>query len=179
MKPLKIVKNIIIGILVVVFFAFATTMTILLLNFNKYGVTQINKTSVVLMRDDISSKNFKKGDLVLVEGKSLENIKVGDEIFAYKVDKSGAVSIDLGIVDKVYTKEQAISFKNGSTYAMEFIIGKATKSYSNLGTYLSIIESKWGFLFLILVPSFLILIYELYALIVEIKYGKEESPSKA
>ena len=35
-------------------------------------------------------------------------------------------------------------------------------------------ESKWGFLFIVLVPCFLIFIYEVYALIIEIKYGAEE-----
>jgi hypothetical protein len=175
MKIVKIIKKIIIWVLAIAFFAFAITMTALLLNYNKYGVTQIDKTSLILIRDEISSDNYQKGDLVIVEGKKIDAISEGDELFAYKVDKDGNVSIDLGIVDKIHTEENAISLKNGATYSMTFIVGKASKVYDNIGTYLSIIESKWGFLFIILVPSLLILIYEIYTLVVEIKYGSDEN----
>ena len=57
---------------------------------------------------------------------------------------------------------------------MEFVAGVGTKSYEKIGTALSVIESQWGFLFIVLVPCFLIFIYEVYSLIVEIKYGGEE-----
>lgn len=174
MKIIKIIKNILIGILGVVFFAFAITMTILLLNYNKYGITQFDDTSFILIRGKISSNNYKKGDLVLVESAKLDEIKAGEEIFAYNIDKNGAVTIDLGVVDEIHTDDKAVSFENGSSYGIEFIAGKASKVYNNIGTYLGIIQSRWGFLFLILVPCALILIYELYALIVEIKYGSEE-----
>ena len=57
---------------------------------------------------------------------------------------------------------------------MQFVAGTGEKVYNDIGFYLSIIESRWGFLFLVLVPCFLFFIYEIYALIVEIKYGAEE-----
>jgi hypothetical protein len=175
MKILNVIKKIIIGILGVAFFGFAIAMTILLLNINKYGVTQFNGTVLLPINDKISSDKYKKGDLVLVESKSIDEIKEGDELFAYRTSKEGKVSIDLGIVDKVIPDQNVVSFKNGSAYDMDFVTGTGGKVYKNIGTYLSIIESKWGFLFIILVPSFLILIYEVYALVVEVKYGKEET----
>lgn len=175
MKILQIIKKIFIGIIAVIFFGFAITITVLLLNYNKYGITQFNTTSFILIKGPISSNNYKKGDLVLVESKRVDEIKVDDEIFAYKVAKNGSVSIDLGVVSETHVKDDAITFKNGSTYASDYIVGKSSKVYNNIGTYLSILESKWGFLFIVLVPSFLIFIYEIYALVVEIKYGKETS----
>ena len=51
---------------------------------------------------------------------------------------------------------------------------KPVKQYDKIGGYLSIIESKWGFLFIVLIPVFLIFIFEVYSLIIEIKYGAEE-----
>ena len=57
---------------------------------------------------------------------------------------------------------------------MEFVIGIANSKMDGIGTYLSIIESKWGFLFIVLVPSFLIFVYQIYALIIEIKFGSED-----
>ena len=78
------------------------------------------------------------------------------------------------LLGEVHEEEQAITYENGSNYSMDFVIGSAEKTYEKVGNYLSVIESKWGFLFIVLVPSFLIFIYEVYNLIVEIKYGADE-----
>lgn len=174
MKILEAIKRIIIGIIGIAFFAFALCMTILLLYRNDFGVTQFGKKSLVIINDEISSENYAKGDLVLVEGQKLEDIKQGDEIFAYSVDSKNIAHVNLGLVGDVYPLEKAISFENGSGYSIEYVIGKNSKVYPNVGTYLSIVQSQWGFLFLVLVPGFLIFVYEIYALVIEIKYGEEE-----
>lgn len=174
MKVLNKIKNIFLGFLVVVFSVFALIMTILLLNFNKYGITEFGSKSLIMIQEEITSNNYKKGDLVIVEKARYELINVGDEIFAYSVNSQGHANVEVGIVGNKYDKEKAISYENGASFSEDYIIGKAAKTYNNLGTYLSIIESKWGFLFMVLVPGFIIFLYELYALIVEIKYGSEE-----
>jgi len=172
MKVLKMIKKIIFIILGVIFFAFAIIMTIFLLNRNKYGVTQLNEMSYILVKENMFEK-YNKGDLVLVQDKRLDKIKEEDEIFVYKVDSRGVTTIEVGIIGEVHLEEEAVTFENGSTYAMKFIIGESYKVYPKIGNYLSFISSTWGFLFLILVPSFLIFIQQLFGLIVEIKYGKE------
>ena len=174
MKVLKIIKSIILGILMVVYFSFVITMTVLLLNFNDYGVTQFGTTSLIIINDQISNENYEKGDLVIVKQEKIDKLEVGEELFTYKVDAKGNVNIDLGRIGNIYPEEEAISFENGANYSMEFIAGIPQKIHSNVGTFLSIVESKWGFLFIVLVPSFLIFVYELYSLIVEIKYGSDE-----
>ncbi len=174
MKAFKVVKKVLFIVIAVVYFSFALLMTILLLNFNDYNVTQFDDTSLIILRDKISLEGYEKGDLVIVEAANLEEIQVGEVIFAYKIDRDGLAQVQVGTVGEVYPTEDAISFENGDTYAMEFVAGKPTKVYHGLGSFLSIIESQWGFLFIVLVPCFLIFIYELYALIVEIKYGEEE-----
>lgn len=174
MKVLNIIKNIILSILFVVYFAFVILMTVLVLNFNDYNVTEFGSTSLIIINDEISNESYKKGDLVVVEKKKINNMKIGDEIFTYKIDSKGDVSIDLGKIGNVYPEEDAVAFENGSTYSFEFIAGVPQEKHAKIGTFLSIIESKWGFLFIVLVPSFLIFVYEIYALIVEIKYGKDE-----
>lgn len=173
-KVLSVIKKIFIGIIVVVFFSFAIGITILLLNYNDYGLTQFDDETLVIIKDEISSEDFKKGDLVIVKEKKLEDINIGDEVFAYKVNSKGEVSIELGVVGETSIEDEALSFENGDTYAIDFIIGSSDKVYEDIGTYLGLLESRWGFLFIILVPSFLIFIYEIYALVVEIKYGKDE-----
>ena len=156
------------------FFAFAISMTVLLLNYNKYGLTQFGNTTMVIINDYISNEKFKKGDLVLVKSQKIEKLSVGEEIFVYRVNEGGSVSVELGKVGQIYPEENAVAFENGDIFSNQFLIGTADEIYNDIGTYLAIIESKWGFLFIVLVPCLLIFIYELYALIVEIKYGGEE-----
>lgn len=174
-KILQKIKSFIVGLLMFIFFAFALSMTILLLNYNKYGVTQFGNTTLVIINDRISSETFKKGDLVLVESQKLTDLKLGEEIFVYRIENGGSVSIEVGKVGQIYLEEDAVAFENGDIFSNQFVIGTADEIYNDIGTYLAIIESKWGFLFIVLVPCLLIFIYEVYALIVEIKYGTEEN----
>lgn len=173
-KVFETIKKIVIGIVGTAYFIFALIMTILLLNFNDYGITQFGTKSLVIINDTIANENYKKGDLVIVEAQRVEDVEVGQEIFTYRIDSKGIPTINLGKVGEVYVDDDAIAFENGETYSMEFVAGKGTESYEHIGTALSIIESQWGFLFIVLVPCFLIFIYEVYSLIVEIKYGAEE-----
>ena len=39
-------------------------MTILLLSYNDYGLSQFGNKTLILMNDQIYSENYKKGDLV-------------------------------------------------------------------------------------------------------------------
>ena len=174
MKTVKTLKNILMGIIITSFYAFALLMTILLLNFNKFGVTELGDTSVIILEQEISNNNYKKGDLILVQKTRYDMINKGDEIFTYSVNSKGVATVEIGIVGEKHDKEKAISFENGYSFSEEYIIGKATKTFNNYGTVLSIIESKWGFLFMILVPGFIIFLYEIYALIIEIKYGEDD-----
>ena len=174
MKALKTIKNILMGILGTAFYLFALVMTVLLFNYNEFGVTEFGDTSLIILEQEISNDNYKKGDLIIVQKTRYDMINKGDEIFAYSVNSKGVATVEIGKVGEKYDKEKAISFENGASFSEEYIIGKATKTYNEVGTVLSIIESKWGFLFIVLVPGFMIFLYEIYALIIEIKYGEDD-----
>lgn len=174
MKVLEVIRKVFLGIIGVAFFVFALIMTILLLNYNDYGVTQFGNKSLIIINDEVSNDDYDKGDLVIVENVKLEKVEVGDELFTYRVDSKGIPTIQISKVGTVYVEEEAIAFENGETYSTEFIAGEEIETYESIGTFLSIIESQWGFLFIVLVPCFLIFIYQVYSLIIEIKYGAEE-----
>lgn len=168
------IKTVIGVIFSVIFFTYALLMTVLLLNFNEYGVTQFGSTSIILINQDVSSKEYKKGELVIVESKHIDNLKKGQEIFTYRVDSKGRANIEIGSIGEIYSSDDAVAFENGDTYSMEYVIGVGTKKYATLGTILGIIESKWGFLFTVLLPCFIFFVYQLGALIAEIKYGERD-----
>lgn len=174
MKILRLIKNIILSILGIIFFTFAIAMTVFVLNYNKFGVAEINENSFLLIKEDLSNAKYKKGDLVIVKNKKISRINVGDEIFTYKLETGGAVSINVGVIEEVFIEESAVSYKNGEYYSMEFVIGTADKIIPKIGDFLSLILNRWGFLFVIVLPIFFIFISQIYSLIVEIKYGDED-----
>ncbi len=173
-KVVEGIKSFISFVLFVIYFVFALVMTVLLLNFNDYGVTQFGEKSFILINGKISNDLYKDGNLVVVEAKNIEEYKVGEYVFTYRVGADRIPTVQVGKIGNVYPEEKAISFENGETYSEEFIAGIAVDQHEKVGGILSVIESKWGFLFIVLIPVFLIFIYEVYALIIEIKYGNEE-----
>lgn len=174
MKILKLIKNIFLSILGIIFFTFAIAMTVFVLNYNKFGVAEINENSFLLIKEDLSNAKYKKGDLVIVKNKKISRINVGDEIFTYKLETGGAVSVNVGVIEEVFIEESAVSYENGEYYSMEFVIGTADKIIPKVGDFLSLILNRWGFLFVIVLPIFFIFISQIYSLIIEIKYGDEE-----
>ncbi len=178
MKILKMIKKVLKWIFAIIFFSFVIVMTILLLYFNDYGVTVFGDKSLIVMKEEVSSDKYKKGDLVIVQKEKLEDIKAGDEVFAYKLLEGGSVTVEFGTVGNVIvgnsSKDSYVTFENGDTYSEQYVIGQSSKVYNDVGTYLGVLESRWGFLFIILVPCFLIFISQLYSLIIEIKYGEDE-----
>ena len=59
MKALKTIKNILMGILGTAFYLFALVMTVLLLNYNEFGVTEFGDTSLIILEQEISNNNYK------------------------------------------------------------------------------------------------------------------------
>ena len=163
MKILRLIKNIILSILGIIFFTFAIAMTVFVLNYNKFGVAEINENSFLLIKEDLSNAKYKKGDLVIVKNKKISRINVGDEIFTYKLETGGAVSVNVGIIEEVFIEESAVSYENGEYYSMEFVIGTADKIIPKIGDILSIILNRWGFLFVIVLPIFFIFISQIYS----------------
>ena len=174
MKGLKTVKKVLFTIIGVVYFVFALGMTILLLNRNDYNVTQFGNTSLIIISDDVSIEGYKQGDLVIVESKKVSNLEVGEILFAYKLDSNKVAHVEIGVIGEVYANEDTVSFENGESYSSQFIAGVPTKVISGVGSFLNVVLSQWGFLFIVLLPCFLIFIYEIYALIIEIKYGANQ-----
>ena len=173
-KVFKIIKKIIITILALIYFSFVLAMSMLLLNYNKYGVTEFNGTSLIILKEDVNNEKYEKGDLLLIQYKDIKNIQIGDEIFVYRIRDNKDVAIDFGKIGNVSVEDNAIEFENGATFDMQFAIGEVDEVHEDIGTYLSFIQSKWVFFFIIVVPCFLIFIYEIYELVVEIKYGSDE-----
>ena len=80
-------------------------------------------------------------------------IKSDDYSSLYTVDDNGPVSI-------VGTR----------------VLGKYSNTYSRFGSVLSILESRIGFLFCVLLPIMIVFIYQVYEFVMIIRYERVDYP---
>ena len=84
-KVLKGLGIVLVGVYLVV----AITLTVFLLNYNKYNITELNNKSLIIVRDEELKPDFQKGDLVIVDGiEGIAIINPSEEVVAeYKAKK--------------------------------------------------------------------------------------------
>ena len=168
------------GILFIPYIVIVIVVTICLLNYNKYGVTELGNRTLIIVKDDALNPTYQKGDLLIVEKKDNDSILKDDFIFFYEQDKeSKTVIINLAKVlnsRKVTSKETTFTIEGNYEYSSEYVIGavKDTKVYHTLGSILGILESRWVFLLVIILPILFIFLYELYEFILEVKRSLKE-----
>lgn len=169
-------KRVISTILFVAYSIIAITVTVLLLSFNEYNCSEIGDYTIYLVNDDALDPEYNQGSILLIKSTSDKHVKEGDEIFLYKVINSSEYEIvTRTLVQKTQQGSHIVYTVNGGeNYASDYFIGKAdevTVVESPWGTILSILESKWGYLFCIVIVSLLLFLQEVFELIIELKYG--------
>lgn len=164
-------------ILEFVIILYVIVITTFLLFRNKYGYTEINNTTLVPLKIDTAEyvKDGKEGNLLVVKNSS--NIREGDLIYYYTIENEQYIvkseyikSIFKGDGNKLYT----LADESGTTVVSTRVLGKYANQYGGFGTIFSILTSKFGFLLLVLLPIMCIFIYQLYSLIMVLKYEKVE-----
>ena len=171
---MKIVKKIAI-VLLVIFFCFISFLSFLFLSRNKYGVIDIGSNLYVTISEDNKSDVFDNGSLVVVEKKDFSKLKANDNIFVYtNTEDQKKVRILSTVIKEVdYEKKNIMTEDTSEYYSDEFILGVPVKSYDKLGGVIDLMMSKWFFFFVFLLPGFFIVLYEVYTLIIKIKFDDE------
>ena len=155
---------------------YVVLVTMFVLCKNKYGYTQFGDYSFANI-DLIAEKNVKdtkKGDLLVV--KNSNDIHKGDLIYYYAVlnDKyivRSAVVTDVKEDD--YSALYTVSLSNTTiNVASSRVLGKYSTVYNNLGSILSVFESRVGFILLVLLPIMVVFIYQVYEFIIMLKYDE-------
>jgi len=175
---MKKVGKILLSILLVLYAVVAIFLTACLLNYNKYKITEFGEKSLIIVTDDTLEDKYKKGSLLVVDKSNAENIKSGDEIIFYNT-YNNQISIAIGeVIEKEVITDTETTYTVTGNYdiSSEYLIGSAndTKVYPVIGSILGILESRIGFLIIIILPITLAFLYEIYVLIVEVKNAKEE-----
>ena len=168
-------------VLLVPYVITAIIVTVFLLNYNEYGVTEMGDKTYITVTGNELSPGYQKGDLVVVENKSIDDINENDYIFFYEESREKkTVIISLArVVSKRHVTDNETTFKleGDVDYSSEYVIGtnKDVKVYDSLGSILSTLESRWVFLIFIIVPLLFIFLYEIYEFVIEVKKNMKEA----
>lgn len=176
-------KNKILSVLVAIWIVAAIFTTVCLLSFNKYRVSEFGKYSIFTVDTDILEPDFSEGSLLITKKTNHKHINPGDNIFYYDSESSEAV-VNVGTVvnkEEVTSTEATITMQNDNKISMSYVLGKedTATSIPVLGMILSILQSKWGYMFLVIFPTILIVVYEVYAIITEIKKSGTTKKTKS
>jgi len=171
------IGKIILGLLVTIYIVIAMFLTTCLLKYNDYKITEFGNKSLIIVSDDVLEEEYKKGSLLIVDKKE-DNIKKGDKIVFYNTYEN-QVSIAISEVltkETITDKENTYTITGDYDISSEFVIGstKDVKVIPVLGTILSILESRVGFLIFIIFPITLAFLYQIYALVIEINNERKE-----
>lgn len=171
------------GLIEVIIIIYVICITAFLLCKNKYGFTQIGDMTFITINEEASEylEESQKGDLLLVK-ENKDDITVGDKIYYYDTEDSTYV-VKSNHVKEMKTSDSGMGVyvlddEENSTIATTRAIGKYSTIYHTIGGILDILQSRLGFLLLVILPILLIFMYQIYALIVVIKYGDDEIEEK-
>ena len=171
---IKSIGKILFIIIVVIYLMVELFLAICLLNYNDYRITVFGNKFLLLLNEDLDKK-YKKNDLIIVTKKDGSEVSVGDSIFFYNPGENFTVNY-AEVTDITAHNNQTYTYKIGNTHNVytDYYIGKDTKVYRKIGGIMRFLESKWGFLLLIVLPTMVAVIYEFYAIIVEVIEFKKE-----
>ena len=160
----------------VIIIIYVVLVTMFVLCKNKYGYTQFGDYSFANI-DLIAEKNVKdtkKGDLLVV--KNSNDIHKGDLIYYYAVLNDNYIvrsAVVADVKEDDYSALYTVSLSNTTiNVASSRVLGKYSTVYNNLGSILSVLESRVGFLLLDLLPIMVVFIYQVYEFIIMLKYDE-------
>lgn len=170
---MKYILNFLKGIIIFAWLVLAVFTTVCLISYNQYKVTEFGKNTLVIIDSNDLEPTFHNKDLVIVSKSSEKNYSVGDPIFFYLGNKTQSNFINYGTITDIQTDPSAETayFINDTKVSYSDVIGKGNGSivYHNAGLILSILESRWGYMFIVILPTLFALVYEIYSIVKEVK----------
>ena len=162
-------KKVVLNIFIFLYFILAVLTTYCLLSYNKFGTVELKDK--YLLSSNKYLTDFDSSSLLVVTKDS--SYEVGEDVFYYDVNGSVVtVKMDkIKNIEKVNDEESTIVLANDLTLSSENVLGKKSKTttYAFIGAIFSLLTSRWGYLFIIIFPMLIAFIYEIYAIIKEIR----------
>lgn len=168
------------GIIEALIIAYVIFLTGCLLFVNDFGHTQFGKYTLIEVDKGQASllDGVEDGDLLVI--KNGEDIVKGNIIYYYSVineqyfvKKSAVTEIKEDSFGAMYTVDVSNKAETAAIPDKK-VIGNYISVHRRLGKILTVLESKIGFLFLVLLPMMCIFIYHVYSFIVILKFEKND-----
>ena len=176
-------KKVLGTILFVVYAIIAITVTVLLLSYNEYNNSQLGGYTVYIVKDDSLEPQYKQGSILLIKSTTDKNVQVGDDLFLYRVLNSKEYEVVYKTLTEKAQPGRHIVYKIGEdeSYASDYFIGKGSDTIviNGWGYVLGLLESRWGYLFCVVIVSLLLFLQEVFELVMEIRYGGGKKKQKA
>ena len=170
-------------ILFVVYAIIAITVTVLLLSYNEYNNSQLGGYTVYIVKDDSLEPQYKQGSILLIKSTTDKNVQVGDDLFLYRVLNSQEYEVVYKTLTEKAQQGRHVVYKIGEdeSYASDYFIGKGSDTIviNGWGYILGLLESRWGYLFCVVIVSLLLFLQEVFELVMEIRYGGGKKKQKA
>ena len=163
-------KELLWRVVLVVFVIIAVSVTICTLSTNEYNVMQFGDKIWVIAGENLG--NYPKNkSLIIKEDK--RNVKLNDEVFFYSEDIDGN-NIKYGQITAINNNSYTIDNEEIEK-SMIIASNNNVKEVAALGTILSVLTSKYGYLCLIILPILLAFVYQIIRIVKELN---KETPSK-
>jgi len=171
-------------ILVVIFVLIALFVTVNLLAYNDYEVAEFGNTSLVIVDDHLKEYGYNNGDLLIVSRSNNDKIIVGDKIIYYVGESvNSSTAINVGAVSEISDDgSQFFILKDdkntlGDSVNKDRVLGStdSTKVCPTLGGVLGVLESRAGYLLIILLPTVVIFAYLIRKVVVELKEDEKKN----
>lgn len=170
-------------VLIIIYVIFITSC---ILCRNKFGYTQFSDMTFITVNDSNAKfiQGSKTGDLLIVRGQQT-GLDKGDLIYYYvTVDEKYVVRT--GVIESKteddYSALYVLNDDEKTSVASNRVIGKYVSTHPGKGSVLEVLESRFGFLFLVLLPILVVFIYQVYQLVIVARYevveDDEEKPKK-
>lgn len=171
-------------VLIIIYVIFITSC---ILCRNKFGYTQFSDMTFITVNDSNTKfiQGSKPGDLLIVRGQQI-GLDKGDLIYYYiTVDEKYVVRT--GVIgsktEDDYSALYVLNDEKKTSVASNRVIGKYVSTHPGKGSVLEVLESRFGFLFLVLLPILVVFIYQVYQLVIVARYevvedDGEEKPKK-
>lgn len=165
-------KKVVLNIFIFLYFILTVITTYCLLSYNKFNTVEFKDKYLLSANKYLT--DFDGTSLLVVTKDS--NYEIGEDVLYYDVN-GNIVTVKMNKIkniEKVNEKESTIVLENDLTLSSENVLGKKSKTttYAFIGAIFSLLTSRWGYLFIIIFPMLVAFIYEIFAIVKEIRKRK-------
>lgn len=183
MKAIKKISGMVLEIIIAFVIIFSIFITIMTLCTNKDGIPSIIGYSPFSIQSNSMAPTLHKGDLIIDKIIAIEDLKVNDIVSFFATEQGTNIVKTHRIIEIIndgaiilVTKGDNNDVQDETLISEVDLIGKYQFRIPIMGYIIDFLKSKWGFLFCIVIPLFIIFIYQIIGfikLVVEDKMEEE------